>query len=256
MIRCGRFSLVGVQGNGVGIFPLRCKLWRCPNCGPRKVKRAIAIARRGMRHGTVRFITITSPGSDDGATSYRELSIRWHRFQSRLHRRFGPVQYFAVVERQKRGAAHVHMVYRGSYIPQAWLSRAAGDSGFGRVADIRKAPPNVATYLAKYLTKDLTDSRATLPRYFRRVRVSHGWSDWVAPAHERRYGEWWIVDARPSHAALSAQRRGYLVVEVLGDQPEAWFQPDRVPHWIRPADLREPGILRPHMHPAALGHAA
>jgi hypothetical protein len=166
MIRCGRFSMVGLREPGVGgrleagVFPLRCKLWRCANCGPRKRNREIARARRGMRLGRIRFVTITSPAREDGDTSFREFSKRWHRFQTRLQREFGRVvrvEYFAVVERQKRGAAHIHMVYRGPYIPQAWLSAAAKQAGFGKVADIRKAPPNVARYLAKYLTKELSD---------------------------------------------------------------------------------------------------
>jgi hypothetical protein len=208
-----------------------------------------------MRVGRVRFVTLTSPGDEDAATSYAELPKRFHRLMARIQRRFGTVEYYAVVEAQRRGAAHIHMVYRGHYIPQPWLSRAARECGFGKVADIRKAPPNIAGYLAKYLTKDLSNGTSAPPRYFRRVRVSRGWSDWQAPARERPYTEWWAVDARLDHAVLSAQRRGYLVVEAP-KLPEHSFQPDRVPRWIRPTELRTPGILRPHAHPAALFGAA
>lgn len=60
----------------------------------------------------------------------------------------------------------MHVVYRGPFIPQAWLSRAAAASGFGRIADIRRAHPKLMSYLAKYLTKGLgpatpTDSAAS-----------------------------------------------------------------------------------------------
>jgi hypothetical protein len=171
---------------------------------------------------------------------------------ARLQRRFGRsvrIEYYAVVERQKRGAAHIHMVYRGPYIPQAWLSRAASECGFGSVADIRKAPPNIARYVAKYLTKELSDPKAAPPRYFRRVRVSRGWSDWRPPIREQPFTEWWAVDATVDHAAHSAQRRGYLVVEAT-NLPETRFHPGRVPRWFRPAELRQPGIMRSHQHPA------
>src|SRR4051794_25950141 len=141
---CGRFSLVGLRPSErpgytaeAGVFRLPCKSWSCSYCGPRKVKREIARCRRGMRVGPVRFITLTSPGGEDSATSYAELPKRFHRLMSRMQRRFGRIEYYAVVERQKRGAAHVHMVYRGPYIVQAWLSRAARESGFGKIADIR-----------------------------------------------------------------------------------------------------------------------
>lgn len=260
---CGRFSLVGLRPSQhpsyraeACVLRLTCKSWACSYCGPRKVKREIARCRRGMRLGRVRFATLTSPGGEDAATSYDKLPERFHRLMARVVRRFGRVEYYAVVEPQKRGAAHVHMVYRGPYIPQAWLSRAARECGFGTIADIRKAPPDIAGYLAKYLTKELSDPKAAPPRYFRRVRVSRGWSDWQAPSRERPYTEWWAVDAGVDHAALSAQRRGYLVVEAT-KLPETWFHPDRVPRWFRPAELRGPGITRPHQHPAAsFGYAA
>jgi hypothetical protein len=109
-------------------------------------------------------------------------------------------------------------------------------------------------YLAKYLAKELRDPKAAPPRYFRRVRVSRGWSDWQAPTRERPYGEWWIVDARLDHAVLSAQRRGYLVVEAP-NLPEPWFHPARVPRWLRPTELHQAGALRPHHHPSSLGVA-
>jgi hypothetical protein len=204
-----------------------------------------------MRLGTVRFITLTAPGGEDTATSYAELPKRFHRLMARLQRKFGPIEYYAVVERQKRGAAHIHMVYRGPYIVQVWLSRAARECGFGKIADIRKAPSNIARYLAKYLTKELSDPSAAPPRYFRRVRVSRHWSDWKPPVRERPFSDWWAVDAGVDQAALSAQRRGYLVVEAT-KLPETHFSPERVPRWIRPAELRQPEITRPRQPLAAL----
>jgi hypothetical protein len=258
---CGRYSLVGLRPSQhrryraeAGVFRLACKSWSCSYCGPRKVKREIACCRRGMRLGRTRFITITSPSGEDAEVSYAELPKRFHRFIGRVQRRFGKlarVEYYAVIERQRRGAAHIHMVYRGPFIPQAWLSRAAEACGFGRVADIRKAPPNIANYLAKYLVKELSDPRVAPPRYFRRVRVSRGWSDWQPTVRERPFGDWWIVDAGVEHTALSAQRRGYLVVEAT-KQPEAPFQPDRVPRWFRPASLRDAHASRSSMPTAAL----
>jgi hypothetical protein len=131
-----------------------------------------------MRLGFVRFATLTSPGGEDPETTYVEFPKRWHRLITPIRRTYGPIEYYAVVERQLRGAAHIHIVYRGPYIPQKWLSRNARECSFGKVADIRKAPRNIARYLAKYLTKELADPKAAPPRYFRRVRVSQGWSDW------------------------------------------------------------------------------
>lgn len=215
MSRCGLGSLVGVDGSEVGIYPLRCKQWACDECGPKKVKATIAMVRRGMRLGTPRFFTLTSPAEDDQVTSYAEFQKRWHRFQSRLRRRFGTVEYVAVVERQKRGAAHVHVVYRGPYIPWQWLGRAARDSKFGKVVDIRKPARAIERYMAKYLTKELADPRAAPPRYFRRVRRSRHWSDWRPPKHVPRWRTWLIARSTPVRTAHAARRRGFTVVELV-----------------------------------------
>jgi hypothetical protein len=102
---CGRFSLVGIEGGRCGVYPMRCKKWSCPVCGPRKVKATLARTRAGMSMGPCRFFTLTSPGAEDAETSYAEFPARFKRFRMRLERRFGRIEYLAVVERQKRGAA-------------------------------------------------------------------------------------------------------------------------------------------------------
>jgi hypothetical protein len=215
MTACGMGSLIGVDGSEVGIYPLRCKQWACDECGPKKVRATIAMIRSGMRSGTPRFFTLTSPGEDDAVTSYDKFQERWHRFQARLRRRYGTVEYVAVVERQKRGAAHVHVVYRGEFIPWQWLGRAAAASGFGKIVDIRKPAKRIERYLAKYLTKELDDPKFAPPRYFRRVRRSRRWSDWRPPRREPRWPAWLVARATPSRAAQAARGRGYIVVELV-----------------------------------------
>lgn len=237
MIGCGNFSLVGTAGKTCGVYPLRCKRWGCPTCGPRKVRATIARINAGMALGTVRFFTITSPGGEDAATTYARFPERWKRLHQRLVRRFGRIEYLGVVEPQpRRGAAHVHVVYRGPFIPQRWLSRAAAESGFGRIVDIRRSHKGLAGYVAKYLTKELAGSKAGPPRYFRRVRWSKGWCVWERRRRVLPWTRWWIADAVPRHAAMSATGRGYRVVEVVADDPRARFEPRRVVQWLR--DLR------------------
>ena len=116
---CGGFSLIGVSGKEVRIYPLRCKRWSCPTCGRKKTRATIARVKAGMALGTCRFLTLTSPAGECPDESYARFPARWKRMHMRLERRFGRIQYVAVVEPQKRGAAHVHVVYRGPFIPQA-----------------------------------------------------------------------------------------------------------------------------------------
>ena len=249
-MRCGGCSAVGVDGGDVGVFPLRCKRWSCPTCGPRKARQTMVRVRRGMSLGTCRFFTITSPGGDDAETTYREFPGRWKRLHQRLERRFGRIEYLGVVEPQpKRGAAHIHVVYRGPFIPQAVLSRLAEASGFGRIVDIRRSNPRLITYLAKYLTKQLSSgdrpgaaAASTVPKYFRRVRVSRAWCEWTRQ-RDVRWPHWLFTNAGPLMTAISAAQRGYRVVEL---QADTWDPPDNPHHrveWLSEIPRRIPDLF-------------
>ena len=258
MADCGGFSLVGVQGSDCGVYPLACKRWECRTCGQKKLRATIARIHKGMAAGgSCRFFTITSPGAEDPDTTYAELPKRWKRLHERIARRFGRIEYVTVVEAQKRGAAHLHVVYRGPFIPQRWLSRAAAASGFGRIADIRRPPRAIAAYVAKYLTKDLGASAVRrpdgsafrLPKYFRRVRFTPGWCEWTRRPRNARWGTWYITDAPPAPTARSATARRLVVAELVLNgwpQPRPW----RAVHWVqgmqglRPAPVF-PALLRP-----------
>jgi hypothetical protein len=216
-----------------------------------------------MKLGHCRFFTLTSPGNEDGPTSYAQFPARWKRFHMRLERRFGRIEYLGVVEPQKRGAAHIHVVYRGPYISQGWLSRVAAECGFGKIADIRRANPRLIRYLAKYLAKDLAVANAQpepeasderpdaaaeaernreaiecaqntrLPRHFRRVRWSRSWCAWEKRTRAMRWTKWWIADAVPIHAAIDAAHRGFTVKEVIADNWAAKFDLRRPIQWLR-----------------------
>ena len=244
-MRCGGFSMIGTEGKEAGVYPLRCKRWACQTCGPRKARATMKRLRAGMALGEVRFFTLTSPGDEDAETTYAKFPARWKRLHERVARRFGRIEYLGVVEPQpRRGAAHFHVVYRGPFIPQAWLSRTAAECGFGRIADIRRANPRLVTYLVKYLTKELATAdrdgaarRGGPPKYFRRVRWSRGWCTWNR-REPSRWKCWWFVDAVPSHAAIDARNRGYQVVELdEGDQTRS-FHPGRRLRWLREVPRR------------------
>ncbi len=181
------------------------------------------------------MFTVTSPPGEEQATSYAEFSGRWRRLHERIRRRFGTIEYVAVVEPQRRGAAHVHVIFRGGYIPQQWLSRAAQASGFGRIADIRLAGRATATYITKALTEELSDPGVAPPAFFRRVRWSRHWGHAVQAWQRRLWTSWHLVTASPRVAAISAAAHGYDVVEVVGpDPPGGAF--DRAVGWYH--DLR------------------
>ena len=251
-MRCGAYSLAGFEGGDAGIYPLRCKRWQCPKCGLDKVRQTMARIDAGSRQGHVRFFTLTSPGDEDAATSWEELPGRWKRFRQRLERRFGKFEYLAVSEEQKRGHAHLHVLYRGTYIPQRVLKAMAAASGFGYIADIRDSNRNLARYMTKYLTKELQAGRRRndgtvsqpLPRYFRRVRMSRNWCPPYVPQREHHWLDWRILNGPPAHAALEVQRAGYRLVELVLDRWHLDFRFAERLRWL--ANLRDRDSDRPN----------
>jgi len=92
--------------------------------------------------------------------------IRWIR----KHR--GPCEYVRVLEEHKSGYPHFHLIVRGPYIGQTALSDQWCKLTKAFIVDIQKINPedNVAQYIAKYLTKQMsktfTDRRVTASKGF------------------------------------------------------------------------------------------
>lgn len=78
----------------------------------------------------------------------------------RLRRRGVLVDYIRVIELTKSGFEHVHMIYRGSYIPQPVLSNLWQEIHQAPIVDIRSVRPSgrhlrgAAAELAKYMAKE------------------------------------------------------------------------------------------------------
>jgi hypothetical protein len=199
------------------------------------VARALAGFASGER---VRMLTLTSPGKEDAERSYEELRRRWKRFRERVRRRFPGIafEYFAVTERQRRGHAHLHVLFRGGYLPQRWVSAVAAQAGFGPVVDLRLVGKAAGHYVAKYLGKEMGRAPEALgigplPKWHRRATWSSGW----APAFTERgrawraalrHYHWWIANGRPLLIADRLQVLGYEVDALdYGDAPpraQAW----------------------------------
>jgi hypothetical protein len=215
-VTCGRRSLIGVDGQEVAIYPLHCKRWRCRRCGARNLRKARNRIRAGLT-GQLSFLTITSPSTESAEESFRLLSSRWRALHQRLNRRFGRLEFVAVVERQRRGHAHLHVLVRGAYVPKPWLQRAAADVGFG-FADARRSDAKSAWYLTKSIGPGTSGDQ--LPSHFRRIRWSKGWSLPVARPPRRACQAWYLAFSGTVLAAESAKARGYRIVELVHGPPD------------------------------------
>lgn len=171
-------------------FPMACRAWGCPGpaCGPRKkaaARKAIEIGmlRAFAANNRVRFLTLTD--TSEGSMTVADLYASWHRLRIKLRRMGVLDQYAAVVEVQKRGALHLHVLATGSFIRQQKLCELSSWAGFGEVSDIREVTVsanrrrNVADYVAKELAAYVSKEGASLAEKAnvrrRPVRFSRDW---------------------------------------------------------------------------------
>lgn len=163
----------------------------CKRCGPKRAKRyRAAIARRAGEYKLTRFVSLTLDpaklGKNEESVSY--LRECFSKFRVYLQRKCGKsIKYIAVVELQKSGMAHLHVLV-DQFIDQRWLSEAWQAVGGGRIVDIRYVDVHrISAYLAKYLAGDKL--LAPFPRGKRQIttcraitlferKVSSGWQ-WV-----------------------------------------------------------------------------
>lgn len=228
-------------------------------CAPRLKAKMTARALAGYIDGeAVRMITLTSPGDESAAASYENLSRRWKVFLLALRRAHPRMrfEYFKVTERQLRGHAHLHILYRGGFIWKGWVKQAAVSAGFGRVRDIKLVGKQAARYVAKYLTKEMLAPNqpgvAPLPKWHRRASWSRGWApdfsaqrvEWLAQQELGRY-HWHVATGRPVLVAMRLQLLGYELDAVdYGDQApsaQAWELDRQEPlRWRSTSEVHQP----------------
>ncbi|MGG0757595.1 rolling circle replication-associated protein [Brevibacillus laterosporus] len=101
-----------------------------------------------------KFLTFTFR---ENVTDLTEANKEWDKFIKRLRRRYGDFKYLNVIEFQKRGAVHYHMLSDLPYVPQKELLRLWGN-GWVYVTKIAHVD-NIGAYLIKYMTKETYDER-------------------------------------------------------------------------------------------------
>lgn len=102
------------------------------------------------RGGYFRLLTLTSsPAAADFQRDFRRLYMRLKRKGVRF-------EYIRVAEYTRSGLRHEHILYRGDYIGQRWISALWSALHQSPIVDIRRVggTKRVAGYLAKYLAKE------------------------------------------------------------------------------------------------------
>ncbi len=219
---CGRWSVVGkIEETGSPCWRyarLGCKRWTCARCGPKKVRRLRrAVIDRATERGLRRLLTLTlNPATCSPEDSVRYIRQCWNKFRTSLKRcHKGSITFIAVLELQKSGYAHLHILV-DRYMAQHWISEAWQAVGGGQIVDIRLVDIHrIAAYLSKYLTKDFL--MVTLRPYQRRYTTSRDIVLFIRPTP----GTWTILRERLE--ALYWSAGGGLQEKREEDGALSWF---------------------------------
>jgi hypothetical protein len=230
-----------------------CRAHRASRCVPcseryRRLLVRIAQSRSASAHrGHGFFLTLTAPGEREharwipgrpgggGPCACRVGDLAewnaaagqaWNRLRLGLSR-LCPFEYFRVVEVQKRGALHLHiLVWSAEPLRRDHVQELAVAAGFGCQVDLSPlSPQKHANYAAKYATK-ATDQRGAVPWAVDVVNTRTGeLTRGSAPA---RYRTWsssrqWGLTVREVRAANRAAMENSRLARSAGvasaDQP-------------------------------------
>lgn len=117
----------------------------------RRYRRCFQRVMSGIeKGGKLRFLTLTS-----SPASPVDIQRSWRKLYGRMRRRNLITGYIKVTERTKSGLLHLHVLFRGSFVAQEWLSRVWKEIHGAEIVDIRMAygRTGAAGYLAKYMSK-------------------------------------------------------------------------------------------------------
>jgi len=157
--------------------------------------------------GSLRLVTLTTRHESQNESFQRDF----RRLRMRLLRRSLLLDYIRCPEKTKSGLRHEHILFRGSYIHQAYLSHLWEEIHGAKVVDIRKAysKRRVASYLANYVSKQSVS------------RYSYSWG-WVW----RGFARSWAILKRftlVNNYAFAECLRAWQWSIRLNIRPEDWL---------------------------------
>ena len=248
---CGA-ATVEAQGHfGGAAAPIKCNRWSCETCAPLRQRRLIA---QGIAGHPTAFITLTSkrrPGvtreqaARNLLAAFSRVVLHFKREQKKppearyiITKRKNVIEYRAKVERiarredkrhkevsgylwvieaTKNGWPHLHVLWRGRYMPQEWLSEEMDRLTNSPIVWIERIedPKRRAGYVAKYCGK-APHKFGTLKRYAqtRNYQLPQE-RTWERTIH--RSWKWNIRDLPIADIRADWKRWGRDIIELGGD---------------------------------------
>lgn len=247
---CGEATVEAEGHFGGAAAPIKCNSWYCEKCRPNRQKRLVA---EGMAGRPTAFITITHrrrPGltaeqaAKEVTAAWASIVLRYkreqkkpisqryilknfeqhHFYRRKIHRiakredqKQKPVSsYLWVIEATQNGWPHMHILWRGRYIPQQWLSEQLAELLGSPVCDIRRVRDRAAAagYVSKYCGKN-PHKFGTTKRYSqtRNYQLPEE-STWERSIH--RSWQWTIRDIPIASIRDDWMRWGRPIIELGG----------------------------------------
>lgn len=136
----------------------------------------------------VRFLTLTSSPS-----STREISKSFATFVKRARRKFGKFEYVKIQEFTKSGLKHLHTIYRGEYMPQAWISEQWTQIHSAPIVYIERVKTwskGLGSYVAKYIAKAEDHAHMSTSWNWCYRGSCRDWKDFVHKYQKQAVQEW------------------------------------------------------------------
>jgi len=215
-VSCGSGTFVKHLPTRYVVTSCPCNSWKCPRCGPNRRRRVRDEIASGK---PTSFLTLTWPArrNEPPDRARAIMGVAWKHLVARIKRRWPgqEFQYAVVVEKTKRGFPHLHIAFRGPFIPQGWLSDVWCELIGASIVWIEACNSQgaVAGYLAKYLSKDPT-------------KLGNGKRYWFSQGYRRH-----DASGRPADRPVSriAWSRDHIVPTVV-----ALCTLGVIPQWISP----------------------
>ena len=112
-----------------------------------------------------KFVSLTFA---ENMTDISKANYEFKKFVVRMKRKYPNFEYVAVIEFQKRGAIHYHMVCNLPYVPNEEFAKI-WKQGFIKINKISHVD-NIGAYVTKYMNKNLDDDRLRGKQAYNRSR--------------------------------------------------------------------------------------
>ncbi len=230
---CGKTVLIRLNPDTgqMTLVRLFCGRWDCPQCAARRRAKITAQAYAGRPERIIVLTMIPNP-SIGLPGQIRYIRDRLRVLLQRIKRTFGPFAYMSVLELQKNGTPHLHLLQRGTYIPQRWLSQVWHSLTGAHRVWIQKVDKKAGAIaeVTKYLLKTAGQVQALCPN-IPLVTKSKDWlpEDWHADEETRDPYAGFVRFAVSWHDALA------LIARLGGStEPEHANPYRRIIHLPRP----------------------